>query len=49
MFSLGITEVAILVGIGTIGVVAAAALYFIVRAAVRSGNRESANRSTQEQ
>ncbi len=41
MFSLGVMEIIILLGIGLFGLAGLAVLFFVVRAAVRSGNRDS--------
>jgi len=41
MAGIGIMEIVILLGIGVFGLAGLAVLFFVVRAAVRSGNRES--------
>jgi len=41
MFGLGFQEIVILVIVGTLGVGGFAILYFVVRAAVRAGIRDS--------
>ncbi len=41
MFSLGPMEIIILLGVGVCGVGGLVVLFFVVRAAVRSGNRDS--------
>ena len=43
MFSIGIwfQEIIVLLGIGLFGLAGIAVLFFVIRAAVRSGNRDS--------
>jgi hypothetical protein len=43
MFSIGIMEIIILLGIGLFILAGIAVLFFVVLAAVRSGNRDSQN------
>ena len=43
MFSIGIMEIIILLGIGLFILAGLAVLFFVVRAAARSGNRDSQN------
>ncbi len=41
MFGIGFQEVIVLLGIGLFGLAGIAVLFFVIRAAVRSGNRDS--------
>lgn len=41
MFGIGVMEIVILLGIVLFGLAGLAVLFFVVRAAVRSGNRDS--------
>ncbi len=43
MFGIGVAEIVILLGIVLFGLAGLAVLFFVVRAAVRSGNRDSAD------
>ena len=45
MFSLGPMEIVILLGIGLVGIGGLVVLFFIIRAAVQSGNRNSDDRN----
>lgn len=41
MVAIGVMEIVILLGIGLFGLVGLAVLFWVVRAAVRAGNRDS--------